>query len=159
MLPEILKLDQQPQSVKDEVISTLFEYSPVLVEKIGPLLDKQWQSYSDLIESIRQTFLLLLESSVHDTAAVDNIISSHPRLGEKKNLSAHSSKEQAKISDFMDYNQKYEDKFGFKLIIFVNGRGEKELIEIAKERLENSPLEERKNALNAMCDIALTRSK
>ena len=56
-------------------------------------------------------------------------------------------------------NDEYEKKFGFKFVVFVNGRARKELIPVIKQRMNNSRDEEMKTGIQAMCDIAKDRLK
>jgi len=53
----------------------------------------------------------------------------------------------------------YEKKFGFKFIIFVNGRPKKDLLPIGRKRMKNSRDMELATGIKAMLDIALDRLK
>ena len=103
---------------------------------------------------------------------INKIISAHPRLGEpkKQNLSIHSSNEQKSLTNDNDdpeilnklkeLNEKYEKNFpGLRYVVFVNGRNKIEIINDMNKRINrNDIILERKEAFNAMCDIALDRS-
>ncbi|CAG8795882.1 28783_t:CDS:1 [Gigaspora margarita] len=115
------------------------------------------------------------------------VINAHPRLGEnKKNLSTLSLKEQGYIqnkndtndssnspatllltnedeivnSKLQSLNQQYEQKFGFRFVIFVNGRSRKEIIPILEDKLQNGNQEDELNrGLLDMMNIASDRLK
>ncbi|GBC07181.1 hypothetical protein RclHR1_00730030 [Rhizophagus clarus] len=110
------------------------------------------------------------------------IINAHPRLGEnKKNLSTLSLREQGYMESSTKYNSsqnesdtvnedeivntilqelnhKYEEKFGFRFVIFVNGRSRKEIIPILQDKLANGNQDdELKRGLLDMMNIANDR--
>jgi len=123
-------------SVLEEVVSTLFEHSPVLDEHLVPKLassSSTFTSYVDLIDysaTIIKSWPPNLQSS---------FISGHPRIGEQnpKQLSALSASEQTKyftppwvIERLGWLNGVYERKYqGLRYITFVNGRTRTEVME------------------------------
>mmetsp|Transcript_22001 Transcript_22001/g.30820 ORF Transcript_22001/g.30820 Transcript_22001/m.30820 type:complete len:108 (+) Transcript_22001:44-367(+) len=70
-----------------------------------------------------------------------------------------SAEEQKILEDFKNLNADYEKKFGFKFIIFVNGRPKKDLLPIGRKRMENSRDMELATGIKAMLDIAVDRLK
>ncbi|CAH1760826.1 8813_t:CDS:2 [Entrophospora sp. SA101] len=63
-------------------------------------------------------------------------------------------------SKLQELNSQYENKFGFKFVIFVNGRSRKELIPIIEEKIQNGDKDEELNrGLIDMMDIAMDRLK
>ncbi|CAG8519311.1 1337_t:CDS:1 [Cetraspora pellucida] len=111
------------------------------------------------------------------------VINAHPRLGEnKKKLSTQSLKEQGYLKNdindnnsssatlsltnddeivnlkLQSLNQQYEQKFGFRFVIFVNGRSRKEIIPILENKLQNGNREdELDRGLLDMMNIASDR--
>ena len=78
------------------------------------------------------------------------ILSSHPRLGAAKVESAQSAAEQAKLQQgseeegrlLAELNQEYERVFpGLRFVVWVNGRGRREIMEIMRERIERGTWE------------------
>lgn len=61
----------------------------------------------------------------------------------------------------MALNDKYETTFpGLRYVVFVNGRSREVIMNNMTERINrNDIVAERKEAFNAMCDIALDRAK
>jgi OHCU decarboxylase len=103
-------------------------------------------------------------SSVFETAervwfSLDEVawleaFAAHPRIGERKAATtdylAHSSSEQAAAQQTLgpvadrlaELNYVYEERFGFRYIIFANGRGAPELLAVLEERLGHTRDEE-----------------
>lgn len=75
------------------------------------------------------------------------ILSSHPRLGAPKVDSAQSAAEQAqlqgdRVEELRALNGKYEAKFpGLRFVVFVNGRGRGEIVDVMKERIQRGDWE------------------
>ncbi|KAJ3066394.1 hypothetical protein HDU98_010319 [Podochytrium sp. JEL0797] len=95
---------------------------------------------------------------------VTAIINAHPRLGDASaGLSVHSRGEQgaadaAVDAELMAVNRVYEDRFGFRAVVFVDGRGKAEMVRVLKERVASGEREsEVRSALDAMMLIARSR--
>jgi 2-oxo-4-hydroxy-4-carboxy--5-ureidoimidazoline (OHCU) decarboxylase len=54
-------------------------------------------------------------------------------------------------------NQVYEEKFGFRFVVFVNRRSKAEILEVLAERLERTREEELETALGELVAIARDR--
>lgn len=132
VLPPISTLQSLSAPDRAAVLGLLFEPSPSLSTLIDPLLDSEVQpSYPALISTV-QTLLQALVSSKtpSDRELLDSILSSHPRLGEKKRetLSAQSAAEQATLGTetethkLRELNAAYETRFGVRYVVFVNAR-------------------------------------
>ena len=106
----------------------------------------------------------------HDVAASlsddekKEVLDAHPAIGErKKKLSARSAREQGDAADRETYaelkrlNAEYEDRFGFRFVVFVNGRPKRELLPVLRERLGRTREEELATALEELVSIALDR--
>ena len=95
-LPDISTVPTLPTSSQSEILSLLFEPSPTLISRFTPLLSKQeFESYDSLISAVGYQLRELAESEDgQDRTALEDILSSHPRLGEKKVHSALSRMEQ-----------------------------------------------------------------
>ena len=154
-----------------ENVRKLFEPSKPLEEYLLSLR-KNFKSYEEIIEESRKYINDLFNSEKNQLREEKllQVINAHPRLGEKdpKKLSEQSKKEQKFgiseeeeiVNQFLDLSQKYENKFGFKFIIFVNGRTKKQLIAPLIKRLQNENREEEmREAIDAMLNIALDRLK
>lgn len=119
-LPEVQTIPSLTTQGRAAVLDRLFEPSTQLhTLSVELLRERIFASYSELIKAIgEQMYNLLKTSSMTDTQWLDSILSSHPRLGEKKVESKQSQAEQAQLqSDDADeetlssLNQRYESQF------------------------------------------------
>ena len=91
------------------------------------------------------------------------VLDAHPPIGARRNLSARSQAEQgsdddpAVLEELASLNRTYEDRFGFRFIVFVNGRPRRAIVPILKERLERSREVELATALDELVSIAEAR--
>ena len=89
-------------------------------------------------------------------------LNSHPAIGARR-LSATSAAEQgsdddpAVLTELAYLNQVYEEKFGFRFVVFVNGRSRAELLPVLRERLERTHEEELETAIRELVAIARSR--
>lgn len=186
-LPDIKDLLGLSTPQKIKVLDNLFEPCPtltsILMEKLFPI-NKQYDSYKDLIETARTELLDYLHQAEIEAKVtgeikpdVARIISAHPRLGPAKSngsnensgpLSDHSSSEQKSLQgtkeegeQLAELNLKYESAFpGLRYIVFVNGRPRPVIMTNMMERINRGDIQqERREAFNAMCDIALDRAR
>ena len=92
------------------------------------------------------------------------VLDAHPAIGAKTKLSARSAAEQgADEQDDFDsgeldeLNREYEERFGFRFVVFVNGRPKREIVPVLRARLERSREEELATAIDELCAIAEDR--
>jgi len=89
-------------------------------------------------------------------------LNAHPAIG-VRNLSERSAAEQgsgsnpAVLTELAYLNQVYEERFGFRFVVFVNGRRKSEILEILQQRLERSHEEELQTGLRELVAIARDR--
>ena len=89
-------------------------------------------------------------------------LEAHPQIG-AKNLSERSTREQgptegATVETELAYlNQVYEEKFGFRFVVFVNRRPKSVIVPILQERLARTRDEELDTALSELVAIARDR--
>lgn len=87
-------------------------------------------------------------------------LNAHPRIGEDPSrLSAASRSEQGDepVPELEWLNATYEEKFGFRFVVFVNGRPKRDLVKVLKQRLDNRRDQELAAGLEAVVDIARSR--
>jgi 2-oxo-4-hydroxy-4-carboxy--5-ureidoimidazoline (OHCU) decarboxylase len=88
----------------------------------------------------------------------------HPRIGERR-LSGRSAVEQGEpghedpevLSDLAELNAAYEERFGFRFVVFVNRRPRAEIVPVLRERLERTRAEELETGCDELVAIALDR--
>ena len=89
-------------------------------------------------------------------------VNAHPAIGARK-LSERSAAEQgagghpAVLTELAYLNQVYEEKFGFRFVVFVNGRPKSEILTVLQERLERSQEQELETGLRELVAIARDR--
>jgi 2-oxo-4-hydroxy-4-carboxy--5-ureidoimidazoline (OHCU) decarboxylase len=90
-------------------------------------------------------------------------LDAHPAIGARAGLSEHSAAEQGAdadpviLTELAYLNQVYEEKFGFRFVVFVNGRQKLEILEVLRGRLERTREEELETALGELVAIARDR--
>jgi len=137
-----------------------------LFEHAGPLLERlraeePFPSGAALLARARA---ILDELSEAEQVAV---INAHPRIGERPDkVSAASFKEQGYDQGttppelflrLANLNDEYEQKFGFRFVIFVNRRSKEAIVPILEARLRGTRDEERRTALQEILAIAEAR--
>jgi len=89
-------------------------------------------------------------------------LNAHPAIG-ARDLSARSAEEQGLDADpvvqteLAYLNQVYEEKFGFRFVVFVDRRPKLEILEELRSRLERTREEELETALSELVAIARDR--
>ncbi len=89
-------------------------------------------------------------------------LNAHPAIG-ARTLSKRSATEQgsgghpAILTELAYLNQVYEEKFGFRFVVFVNRRSKEEILEVLRQRLERTREEELDTALEELVAIAEDR--
>jgi len=170
-LPEFSSLSTESSFL--EAANTLFETAP-------PLAKALWSNRQNL-KSYEQ--LIKYAGEVNDKlspAERIEVINAHPRIGAKPSeseLSAlsyleqglagenknHSQSEKQKLEAVYEQlgrlNTDYEQKFGFKFVVFVNGRSKAQIVPVIEERLHNSKEQELETGLRDMLLIAEDRLK
>lgn len=158
-LPSIEQLNQNNYSNFSMNVERIFEKVPILVNKLAN--SRPFKSYTQLLKT---AFDIIAEFSFQEKAEVLNC---HPRIGEKfENLSEESKEEQfqkgQQISEEIKtkwdrFNKDYEDKFGFRFVIFVNGRTLDSLLPMIEERMANSKEIELKKGIDEYKNISISR--
>jgi len=139
-----------------------------LFENAGPLLERlraeePFASGAAMLARARELLKTLPEP---EQVAV---INAHPRIGERPDkVSALSFREQGYHRDTTPpevlrrlavLNEEYEQKFGFRFVVFVNGRSKEAILPVLETRLRGTRDEERRTALLEILAIAEDRLK
>jgi 2-oxo-4-hydroxy-4-carboxy--5-ureidoimidazoline (OHCU) decarboxylase len=137
-----------PRQLAAEELGDLFEGRTRLVEELA--------KREDPLGSARDVIASLSEEEKLEA------LGAHPAIG-AKNLSARSAAEQgedadpAVLTELSYLNQVYEEKFGFRFVVFVNRRPKAEILEVLRKRLENTRDQELDTALEELVAIAEDR--
>jgi OHCU decarboxylase len=82
-------------------------------------------------------------------------LAAHPRIGEPS-PEQHGG-DPAVLTELVYLNQVYEEKFGFRFVVFVAGRPRSEVLEVLRDRLANTREEELEIGIKELVAIAQDR--
>ncbi|KAJ2114553.1 hypothetical protein GGI01_002896 [Coemansia sp. RSA 376] len=160
-LPAISETNHLPLSEFTQVISLLFEPTALLTRRIYD--SRPFESYDRLLDRA--------DELIQDLSPLEQleVVNAHPRIGEQaNNLSAlsrveqgtRSANEDAVLAKWAELNRKYEEVYGFRFVVFVNGRSKESLLPIAEERIAHgNKIKELATGLSEMVDIARDRAR
>jgi 2-oxo-4-hydroxy-4-carboxy--5-ureidoimidazoline (OHCU) decarboxylase len=137
-----------PRQLTVDELAELFEGRTRLVELLA--------EREDPLGSADQAIAELTEEEQREA------LNAHPAIG-ARNLSERSAAEQgggghpAVLTELAYLNQVYEEKFGFRFVVFVDGRAKSEILEVLQQRLERTPEEELQTGLHELVAIARDR--
>ncbi len=137
-----------PRHLTGEELAELFEGRTILVERLAAL--------DDPLGRAREIAGGLTEAEQKE------VLDSHPAIGGKP-TSARSAAEQgtdddpAVLAELAELNHAYESKFGFRFVVFVNGRERREIVPILRERLGRTRDEELATGVDELVQIAVAR--
>jgi len=134
-------------------VAEAFERAPGLAERVGegggPLA---------VIARAREAIARMTE---RERIAVLN---AHPRIGARTGLSARSAAEQDRGATDADtlhtleqLNAEYERRFGFRFVVFVNGRSRAEIVPVLQARLRRPREEELATGIEEFLAVARDR--
>ena len=82
-------------------------------------------------------------------------LAQHPRIGEPS--PEQRGNDPAVITQLAYLNQVYEEKFGFRFVVFVDGRSRAELLPVLRDRIERTREEELETGITELVAIAKER--
>lgn len=137
-----------PRKLTVDVLARLFEGRTRVVERLAAVEDPLTHAHA---------LLRVLPEEEQIEA-----LNAHPRIGAIA-LSAASAQEQGGVEDaailreLARLNDAYEKQFGFRFVIFANGRSKAQLLEVLRARLAHAREEELATGLAELVAIALNR--
>jgi 2-oxo-4-hydroxy-4-carboxy--5-ureidoimidazoline (OHCU) decarboxylase len=138
-----------PRQLSADELAGLFEGRTRLVERLAEVEDP-------LARAREVAHALPEEDKVEALAA-------HPPIGAGRGLSARSAAEQgadddpAVLAELAELNRAYEQRFGFRFVVFVAGRPRREIVPLLRERLERTREQELETGLDELVSIAVDR--
>lgn len=90
-------------------------------------------------------------------------LNAHPAIGARTGLSPRSAAEQGAdadpetLAELARLNAEYERRFGFRFVVFVNRRPKAEILDVLRERIDRTRLEELDTAVEELVAIAEDR--
>ena len=137
-----------PRQLSTEQLAELFEGETPLVKRLAEV--------EDPLERAAEVIAALSEEEKLQA------LNAHPAIGAKR-LSPRSAQEQgsdsdpAILSELAYLNQVYEEKFGFRFVVFVAGRPKREVLQVLSERIGRTREEELETGLAELVVIARDR--
>jgi 2-oxo-4-hydroxy-4-carboxy--5-ureidoimidazoline (OHCU) decarboxylase len=138
-----------PRQLSEDELAELFEGHTRVVERLAQLEDPLGQARKILAESPEEEQV--------------EALATHPRIGQRVGISERSAREQgcdedpALLAALVRLNKSYEKKFGFRFVVFVNGRPRAEILSVLRHRMQHSREEELATGLDELVAIALDR--
>ena len=134
-------------------VAEAFERAPALAERVGEGGDP-----ATIIARARDVIQKMSE------AERVSVLNAHPRIGAATGLSARSAAEQNDGTADRDtlrtlelLNAEYERTFGFRFVVFVNGRSRAQIVPVLQARLRRARHEELATGLDDFLAIARDR--
>jgi len=137
-----------PRQLTADELAELFEGRTRFVERLAQVEDPLGRAH--------ELALTLTDEEKKE------VLDAHPAIGASK-LSARSATEQGAdddpdvLAELAELNRAYEEKFGFRFVVFVNRRPKSEILPILRERIERGREEELETALQELVSIAQDR--
>lgn len=138
-----------PRQLSVDELAELFEGRTRFVEKLATL--------EDPLGHAREVAAELTDDEKKE------VLDAHPAIGSRGKLSTRSAAEQGSddnpdvVAELDGLNRAYEDRFGFRFVVFVNRRPKQELVPILRERLSRAREQELTTALDELVSIAEDR--
>ena len=90
------------------------------------------------------------------------MLDAHPAIGaratsERSRREQGSDDDPAVLAELAKLNAEYEARFGFRFVVFVNGRPRREIVPILRERMRRTREEELRTAVDELVQIAISR--
>ena len=138
-----------PRQLTVDELAELFEGRTALVERLAALEDPLGRA----------------DEAIGELTDAEKLeaLAAHPAIGEQHGLSARSAAEQgtdddpAVLAELGELNRRYEERFGFRFVVFVNHRPKGEILAVLRERLGRTRDEELETALAELIAIARDR--
>ncbi|HXK15503.1 MAG TPA: 2-oxo-4-hydroxy-4-carboxy-5-ureidoimidazoline decarboxylase [Gaiellaceae bacterium] len=137
-----------PRQLTAEQLAELFEGRTRFVELLATVQDPLGRA--------RELAYELTDDEKKD------VLDAHPAIGARA-TSARSAREQGTdddpdvLAELAELNRAYEEKFGFRFVVFVNRRPRREIIPVLRERLERTRVEELQTGVDELIQIAVDR--
>ena len=138
-----------PRELTVDELAELFEGRTHFVERLAPEPDP----------------LVRARTLVHELPADEKreVLAAHPAIGQRTGLSARSAAEQgpdddpAVLDELARLNAAYEERHGFRFVVFVNRRPKAEILDVLRSRIANQTDVELETALDELVAIATDR--
>jgi 2-oxo-4-hydroxy-4-carboxy--5-ureidoimidazoline (OHCU) decarboxylase len=137
-----------PRQLSADELAELFEGRTRFVERLAVL--------EDPLDHARDVARSLPDDEKKE------VLDAHPAIGAKA-TSERSRREQGTddapevLAELAELNRAYEERFGFRFVVFVNGRPRREILPVLRERIERTREEELETGVDELVQIAIAR--
>ena len=135
----------------------IFERSPELMGRLLEVL-RPGDTPETIVRKARSIISGFREGELVAT------LNAHPRIGDDvRALSELSLREQggdqdpASLAELADLNDEYERRFGFRFVVFVNGRTKSQIVPVLRDRLTRTRESELRTGIEEFFAISLDR--
>jgi 2-oxo-4-hydroxy-4-carboxy--5-ureidoimidazoline (OHCU) decarboxylase len=157
-LPSMDQLDTAPRRDFLEAVSPLFEQAPGFLERLAD--SRPFGTWPEMFD---EALAIALAAPVEVQL---ELLDAHPRIGAPPaSVSAMSFHEQGYDREQRDaiealgpLNDAYEERFGFRYVVFVAGRQRSEIVPLLHAALDGGPDTERTRGLTDVVAIAHARA-
>jgi 2-oxo-4-hydroxy-4-carboxy--5-ureidoimidazoline (OHCU) decarboxylase len=138
-----------PRQLSADELAELFEGRTRFVERLAELEDPLGQARRVAMQDLTPDERL-------------EVLDAHPAIGATR-LSARSAAEQGPdadpevLAELERLNREYEERHGFRFVVFVNRRPKAEILEVLRSRIDNPTEQELETALGELVAIAEDR--
>jgi len=139
------------------ILMQIFERSPELMGRVLEMV-RPGDTPETIVWKARRIISEFREGELVAT------LNAHPRIGDDvRALSELSLREQgsdqdpATIAELADLNDAYERRFGFRFVVFVNGRNKAQIIPVLRERSGRTRESELRTGIEEFLAISLDR--
>jgi 2-oxo-4-hydroxy-4-carboxy--5-ureidoimidazoline (OHCU) decarboxylase len=131
-----------PRQLTADELAGLFSGRTQLIERLAAVDDPLGPAAKEVLLSAPE------EEQAEALAA-------HPRIGEAS--SEQRGDEADVLAELAELNRAYEQRFGFRFVVFVNRRSRAEIVPVLRERLGRTREEELETGLRELVAIARDR--
>jgi 2-oxo-4-hydroxy-4-carboxy--5-ureidoimidazoline (OHCU) decarboxylase len=137
-----------PRQLSADELAELFEGHTRFVDRLAV--------FDDPLDRAREVASTLSDDEKKE------VLDAHPAIGAKA-TSERSRREQgtdddpAVLAELAALNDEYEKRFGFRFVVFVNGRPRREIVPVLRKRMTRSREEELQTAVDELVQIAINR--
>jgi 2-oxo-4-hydroxy-4-carboxy--5-ureidoimidazoline (OHCU) decarboxylase len=131
-----------PRQLTADELERLFSGRTRLVERLAALEDPLGPTAEDV----------LLAAPDEEQAEA---LAAHPRIGEAS--PEQRGAETEVLAELAELNRAYEERFGFRFVVFVNRRSRAEILPVLRARLDRTRAEELETGLRDLVAIARDR--
>jgi 2-oxo-4-hydroxy-4-carboxy--5-ureidoimidazoline (OHCU) decarboxylase len=139
-------------TIAPEELAAIFERAPLLADRV------RGKDPASIVASARSEIARMTQDERI------GVLNAHPRVGaDPASLSALSRREQsgdadvATLQELAAMNDEYERRFGFRFVVFVDGRSKSEIVPVFHERLRRTREEELTTGIAEFLAIARDR--